>query len=334
MPAERTEITEIVTGLATLGFASVDDAVHARPAEVTNVRDDQWERLERLLVAPEHQATFRAAWANGLAFATARDGLRGRRPVAVEWKGPHGSVGDQVAPVDLRIDHVYLISCKYLSRILHNLAPASIFDQGLLGPTTRSRLDWYCEVASREYQALYRSVRSSLDETALPPSAEQLTVADRRTLKVRLREGWPGSARSLYEELAVQVSNASAERWRSWLGNRRQQTAMLWRLLRIGSAPYFVLGTNAKTALRLRIATPWDWQQRYELKAFDVWADPAGQPRVRWMATVLARDSRTTTEVNGHVEIRWSHGRFAQPPEAKVYLDTPHDRVPGYLPLV
>jgi len=31
------------------------------------------------------------------------------------------------------------------------------------------------------------------------------------------------------------------------------------------------------------------------------------------------------------VEVRWSHGRFAQAPEAKVYLDTPHTKVPGYL---
>jgi hypothetical protein len=28
--------------------------------------------------------------------------------------------------------------------------------------------------------------------------------------------------------------------------------------------------------------------------------------------------------------VRWSHGKFAQPPEAKVYLDTPHHQVPGY----
>ena len=37
--------------------------------------------------------------------------------------------------------------------------------------------------------------------------------------------------------------------------------------------------------------------------------------------------------VDGHVELRWSHGRFSGPPEAKVYLDTTHDGVPGYHPL-
>lgn len=33
------------------------------------------------------------------------------------------------------------------------------------------------------------------------------------------------------------------------------------------------------------------------------------------------------------MEIRWSHGRFAQPPEAKVYIDTPTDELPGYFPI-
>src|SRR5664280_1686897 len=41
-----------------------------------------------------------------------------------------------------------------------------------------------------------------------------------------------------------------------------------------------------------------------------------------------------TRTVAGHVEIRWSHGRFAQPPEAKVYLDTPMAQLPGYHQLV
>ena len=33
------------------------------------------------------------------------------------------------------------------------------------------------------------------------------------------------------------------------------------------------------------------------------------------------------------MEIRWSHRPFCGPPEAKIYLDTPHEQVPGYLRL-
>ncbi len=334
MPSERTEITEIATGLGTLGISTVHDAVAARPAALTNVRDDQWDRLERLLAESSYQSTFATAFANGQAFAVARDGLRSRRPIVVEWKGPHGPVGDQVAPVDLRIDHVYLISCKYLSRILLNVAPASIFDHGLLGGPSRARLDWFQEVAPVQYEGLYRAVCDAVDlSSELPGSVDQLSIEHRRMLKPLLKDGWPGNSRAAYSELTFQVSAASAARWRGWLRTRRDQAAMLWRLLRISSAPYFVLGASAKGSLRLRIATPWDWQQEYELRAFDVWADPAGQPVIRWEAAILSRSMQAEVPVKGHVEIRWSHGRFAQPPEAKVYLDTPHHDVPGYIPL-
>ena len=61
---------------------------------------------------------------------------------------------------------------------------------------------------------------------------------------------------------------------------------------------------------------------------------PAGQPKVEWVARYRTRDGTgETRSVRGHVEVRWSHGRFAQPPEAKVYLDTPIEQVPGYHPL-
>jgi hypothetical protein len=47
----------------------------------------------------------------------------------------------------------------------------------------------------------------------------------------------------------------------------------------------------------------------------------------------MDRESTRERVVDGHVEIRWSHGKFAQPPEAKVYVDTPADELPGYYPL-
>jgi hypothetical protein len=129
------------------------------------------------------------------------------------------------------------------------------------------------------------------------------------------------------------VARASAARWRAALTSKAEKEALLWRLLRIGSAPYFVLGTADERSLRLRIATPWDWRQSWDLRGFEVWGDEAGQPVVRWAARVRGRHSGEEHEVLGHVEVRWSHGRFAGPPEAKAYLDTPHHRVPGYITL-
>lgn len=332
MPSAKTEITEIVTGLAITGAPTIEAALAAR--EVANVGDDVWERLERLERDPKHRQEFAAAWANGQAFLRAADGLRGRPPQVVEWKGPSRAPGDEVVPADLRIDHVWLVSCKYLSKVLANAAPSRLFERALAGGPSHAAGDWYAEVASPAYQALYAQVRLELGTRAtLPPHAVDLTPAHRAELRAYLDAGWSPEAQAAYRSLAVAVGTASAECWKRTVTKRADAEAMLWRLLRIGSAPYFVLGAQRDRTLRVRVMTPWDWRQAYELKRFDVWGDDAGQPQVRWQAQVRHLATAETVAVDGHVEVRWSHGRFGKPPEAKVYLDTPHHRVPGYVAL-
>jgi hypothetical protein len=239
-----------------------------------------------------------------------------------------------VVPADLRVDHVWLVSCKYLSKVLANAAPGRLFDRGLAGGPSRTAGDWYGEVAPGTYQDLYAQVRLELGTRAsLPPHAADLTPSHRAELRAYLDAGWSAEAQQAYQGLAAEVSSASAARWKAVVGKRADAEAVLWRLLRIGSAPYFVLGAQRDRSLRLRVMTPWDWRQAFELRRFDVWGDDAGQPQVRWQARVRRRDDGDELVVDGHVEVRWSHGRFGKPPEAKVYLDTPHHLVPGYVPL-
>ena len=124
---------------------------------------------------------FHAAWENGRAFLAAEDGLRGRLPNVVEWKGTGRALGDEVAPIDLRVDHVYLVSCKYLSDILFNASPSHVFDDLLVGAhgsrsgrEKRLAGDWYAEVAPAEYEVLYAEVRRATldwDRAALASTA-------------------------------------------------------------------------------------------------------------------------------------------------------------------
>jgi hypothetical protein len=332
VPSAKTEITEITTGLAITGAATLAEALAGR--RVANVDAAAWQRLEELERAGQHRQEFLAAWANGQAFLHAADGLRSRPPGVVEWKGPTQAPGDEAVPADLRVDHVWLISCKYLSKVLANAAPSRLFERGLAGGPTRTAGDWYAEVAPDAYQALYALVRVELGTRAtLPPHATDLTPAHRAELRAYLDAGWSPDAQGAYHALALDVGKVSADRWRQALAKRADAEAALWRLLRIGSAPYFVLGAQRDRTLRLRVMTPWDWRQAYELKRIDVWGDDAGQPQVRWQARVRERAAGVEHTIDGHVEVRWSHGRFGKPPEAKAYLDTPHHRVPGYVPL-
>ncbi len=400
MPSERTTVTELGTALGMLGLGGIDQAVRSRTAVMHNLSPEMWDRLTRLRTGGAYDAEFHAAWENGRAFLSARDGLRGRLPAVVEWKGTGRAPGDEVAPIDLRVDHVYLVSCKYLSNIVFNVSPAHVFDDLLTGGSARARTaregvlggrDWYAEVAPEEYQVLYEVVRAAIiggdgrvparrrDETKslssapegsarapslpgmddgegsdgpfferggsegpdnpvplrdLPDRATDLTSDQRDALGRWLRPGWPDGARNAYDRLSAAVSSASVRRWQTALEDGRGSgEAMLWRLLRVGSAPYFVLGSSAARSLRLRVATSWDWRQRFRLGSFTMRGQPGGQPRVGWAAHVRDRATNEMHEIAGHIEVRWSHGRFSGPPEAKGYLDTPHHLVPGYFSL-
>jgi len=335
MPGIRTEVTEIVTGLGTLGIATLDEAAWRLPLELTNVEDSHWRRLHAALGDPVYADAVASAWENGRAFLQARDGLRGRLPLTVEWKGPHRPPGYDSLPADLRIDHVYLVSCKYLSKILANPSPAHLFERALAVRGSRSASDWFMSVAEDAYRVFYDEVRRTLESSAaLPRDPSELTARDRERIKEACARRWPGALEAAYVEFSAEVSRRSADVWNRALPTLQDRELLLWRMLRLESAPYFILGSSGSSSLRLRVATPWDWRRAFELKDFEIVPETSAQPRIAWSAKVTRRSDAATLSVEGHVEIRWSHGRFCGSPEAKVYLDTPHEDVPGYFALV
>ena len=318
------------------GHITLRDAIEARP-DVLEIGPDEWVRLDAISRSGKWEEEAEAAFANGTYFAAHAGGLNGRTPQRIEWSGGRKMPGDQQVPADLLIDHVYMISCKYRSKVLFNPAPARLF-LDRLAVTSRPRgKNWFQEVAPHAHEALYaRTVEVlGLENMAETPVAQ--TSEQRERLKAALRargvSGLPSEVNAEYEVLIDCVSRASAERWRETLDDQAEQERMLWRLLRIYSATYFVLGVDERRPTRFRIATPWEWRQAYEFLSLEVKAAGRGQPMVDWVATYRQLESGQRHRVHGHVEIRWSHGPFNNPPEAKIYLDTPHEAVPGYVDL-
>lgn len=336
MPGIRTEITEITTGLATLGFKSLDAALALaeQPSALKNVEPSIWDRLKDAYHAGGFEKDFASAWENGCIFLQAKSGLRNRRPFQIEWKGPHKNSGYDFIPADLRIDHVYLISCKYSSRLLQNSSPANLFDRLLAGRSGRHG-DWYLDVAPDEYNAFYACVREIFSEgRKLPTHLTDLGREGRQFLKSSLKGNeWPELLND-YVDFSHAVAKKSAARWTAGLTTAAKREEMLWRLLRFAPAPYFILGSSQKVPIRIRVHTPWDWRQEFELRSFQISPDfEAKQPQVGWEAIILEKTKKVDSVVKGHVEIRWGHGKFSGNPEAKVYLDTPHSQVPGYASL-
>lgn len=320
-----------------LGIDDLNAALRLRPEVLRNVGPQHWDRLDAALLSGEYIADFDAAWANGQAFLSAGDGLRCRVPRVVEWKGPHNPPGFDFLPADLRVDHVFLVSCKYLSRILANSSPSNLFDRALADRSGgRREGDWYALTAGEAYETFYEAVRTTMRASGwrLPARPDQMSQGDREAVRGVCGRRWPDDLLEPWQAVSAAVSQASAERWLERLDTTAKREEMLWRLLRLNPAPYFILGSSPAGALRMRIGTPWDWRQLFVLRAFHVTADPlAGQPTVRWRAVVERRGDGSCTNVDGHVEVRWSHGRFSSV-EAKVYLDTDHRFVPGFFDLV
>jgi hypothetical protein len=332
MADTRTEITEILTGLGLFGFRDIERALAARPRFIVNVDDAVYDRLDVARAAGAHDREFEIAYDNGAVFARADDGLRGRPPWIVEWKGPHRPPAYEQIPADLRVDHVYLLSCKYGSNILHNASPWHVFDRALSERSKQSG-DWFESVAAQSYQDFYDEVRTYVGDNALPVRVADLEPVHRSVLKSALKGHWPTDLRSDWQLVAFEIARASAARLLEVAPGRREREEFLWRILRFQAAPYFVLGAGLDDEpLRYRVGTPWDFRNRFALRSFDMWGEHAGQPTVRWRADLADRLGGTRV-VEGHVEVRWSHGKFAGVPEAKIYLDTPHHEVAGYEPI-
>ncbi len=204
-----------------LGFASVDESLAARPPEMVSVAPETWDLLQRARQGGGLSLEFESAWANGRALLESTDGLRGRRPLLVEWKGSHRMPGDEVAPVDLRVDHVFLVSCKYLSKILINSSPFHLFERLLQGGHGVREADWYGHVAAGPYQALYDAVRAHLGPSSFPVSVGELRTDESRQLAQLLATGWPPETDELRARFVRAVAAETARRWRERAGSGR-----------------------------------------------------------------------------------------------------------------
>lgn len=100
MPAERTLVTELATGLGMLGLGNIDDALDRRPEALVNVSDADFTLLRSLRAGRTFDAEFAAAFNNGQAFLHSADALHGRLPRIVEWTGGRKAPGDETVPAN------------------------------------------------------------------------------------------------------------------------------------------------------------------------------------------------------------------------------------------
>src|SRR5664280_1669590 len=333
MSKQLTLITEIGTGLGMIPDLQLSHVFDGgAPEQFDGIDTATWDLLQEWWFEGKHVQQFADAFEDGRYFLEADQGLRRRAPCTIEWKGPHRSPEDDPLPADLRIDNVFIISCKNLSKVLLNPSPAALFRSALRNPDLGGH-DWYETIAPEELADLYAAAVSHLRLTDFPGSPSQLTRAQRDTLSKQLARTLPKVLMSEVAAFVSAVSARSAQLLNRTLESRRDRERFYWRLLRIHSAPYFILGRQPSGPSRLRVLTPWDFRRQFAFHGLEVWPGSAGQPQIQWRAAFTDLESGEDRETAGHVEIRWSHGRFCGAPESKIYLDTPHLGACGYVPI-
>ena len=230
----RTAITEIVTGLGMCGVDDVETALAARPGRDHQRRrrrpgDALQRRVEgaapprplRRLVHERPRVPARAATR---CEAARRSSSSGRaRTVAP---------GDEVVPADLRVDHVYLVSCKYLSRIVVNASPQHLFDRLLTGGHGRAR------AATGYARSRPPSTPRSTTRYATPRSIPLARRVDRARRPSSAAISASRAARRLAgrrgDSLRALVGSARADGVGAPVAHRDRREpreAMLWRLL-------------------------------------------------------------------------------------------------------
>ena len=161
---------------------------------------------------------------------------------SVEWKGPHRPPAYEQIPADLRVDHVYLISCKYGSKILQNASPWNLFDRSLAEREKRAD-DWFVAVAPASYQELYEAVVAHLAADGLPAAVADLEAPHRAQLRRALPRRWPDELREHWELVAFEIARASASRLLDRLRTKGDREEFVWRLLRPVSYTHLTLPT-------------------------------------------------------------------------------------------
>jgi hypothetical protein len=334
MSKEKTIITEIATAIGASGSLDLAGTFtsDSPPKVFEGIDVEVWSEIRDLYFSQSFSTLFQESFDSGRYFFEADQGLRFRSPLSVEWKGPHKPPELDPLPADIRIDHVFIVSCKNVSKILRNASPASVFDEAL-NSQKKSPKDWYLETAHEQYCQLLSEVVSLYGLSGFPVSPDELSPNQRDQLKSVLKSGWPKSLEKTVKAFIHEVGHQSASRLHKKLATKREQEQFYWRVIRCQSSPYFILGNQPSGPMRLRVLTPWDIQRLYEFQSFELEPGQTGQPEVEWKAHHVDRETQEIRTTQGHIEIRWSHGKFCGSPEAKIYLDTPHANSTGYIPI-
>ena len=252
---------------------------------------------------------------------------------SLKWAGPKQQATTTAAAKDLMVANTP-ISVKENSDIVHNPSPYNLFITIPSGQVNaQSSENWYLEQDPQGYQELYSFVRNKGLEH-LPDDVREfehyIKRKQRKLIKDvvnRFSDEEKQAFQRLYLQLCHKVARISAEIFNKNFAasmQGRSRNAVLEQItrhfFRLNAVDYILGGIDRKKAFAVIIPELTRWKSEWTIT--NVIAEPEldrEQSRVRFLVHYKKRINGIAHIAEFHTEIRWSHGKFQNNPEAKLY---------------
>jgi DNA modification methylase len=254
---------------------------------------------------------------------------------SLTWEGPRKQPSTTTASIDLIVANTP-VSVKAGSNVVQNPSPHNLFISvpGGTAPQADSE-HWYLFADRDGYQALYSLVREFGLNNLPSDVAEFESVAspdEREAVQDAIGRLDPDAKSAfyrLYLDMCYRVARKSADTFNMNLQasmRGRARGAVLEQIARQFfrmDAPTYVLG-GIENSKEFAVVVPslTDWKSSWRITG--AVATPNLQRKqsvVNIAVEYQHKERKESLSARFHVEIRWSHGKFAQAPEAKLYKD-------------
>jgi DNA modification methylase len=335
MPSEKTEASEISVAF---GILNIDDPTSLSDKDVNrffqgSLSSEKYARFKQEFTNPKNNRLYKRLLSLG-------NKLRSTYTLfsnvnELQWSGPRKQAKAASEAEDLIVANTP-VSIKASSNLLDNFSPFRIFQSIPSGtpPPDRSE-NWFFRTDPKGYQDLYAAVRNiRLDH--FPKTVKNFESVANTNMREEIEEEiskLSGRQLATFNKLKVEmyrtIASKSANTFnanykKSMLEGSRTaiKQEIVRYLFRLGTKEYVLVGTDNTKSYAVLLPSLNQWIKDWEI--IQVVASPdleREQSIVNLAVEYRNKVDKTLYTANFHVEIRWSHGKFRQSPEAKLYKD-------------
>jgi len=336
MARSKTESSELAVAF---GILEIEDPTNLSNSDITQLFEGtlspaKYARFRNEFVSTSNEALYKKMYSVGKKLRS--NYLLFMNVDRLKWTGAEKQAATTSASIDLRVANIP-VSIKADSNVVRNASAHNLFISVPSGSALADYSEnWFMRMDPDGYQELYSIVRKAgLENLPLEVGEFEKTASSTNRRAVQMAEGQlPDAIKSAFQTSYVamchRVAQKSADLFNENIlvalaGNSRntvlENIARLF--FRMDSVEYIFAGLDRGVEFGVAIPELSQWKRDWKITKVEASPNLKRQQSVVDIAIafVSKSSSGTTGSAQFHVEIRWSHGKFRQNPEAKLYKD-------------